>query len=84
MEWFQDPNAVYLLLMAGLWISATGTYIPGTGIAEIGGAGLLEADGKEIQQHGRDQHDDDCLFHGVSLGVKIKMLTLFSGNRGGG
>lgn len=43
MEWFQDPNAVYLLLMAGLWISATGTYIPGTGIAEIGGAGLLIA-----------------------------------------
>lgn len=43
MEWFQDPNAVYLLLMAGLWISATGTYIPGTGIAEIGGAGLMIA-----------------------------------------
>ena len=43
MEWFQDPNAVYLLLMAGLWISATGTYIPGTGIAEISGAGLLIA-----------------------------------------
>ena len=43
MELFQDPNAVYLLLMAGLWISATGTYIPGTGIAEIGGAGLLLA-----------------------------------------
>lgn len=43
MEWFQDPNAVYLLLMAGLWISATGTYIPGTGIAEISGAGLMIA-----------------------------------------
>ena len=43
MELLQDPNAVYLLLMAGLWISATGTYIPGTGIAEIGGAGLILA-----------------------------------------
>lgn len=43
MEWLQDPNVIYLLLMAGLWISATGTYIPGTGIAEIGGAGLILA-----------------------------------------
>ena len=29
MEFLQDPNVIYLLLMAGLWISATGTYIPG-------------------------------------------------------
>lgn len=43
MELLQDPNVIYLLLMAGLWISATGTYIPGTGIAEIGGAGLILA-----------------------------------------
>ncbi len=46
MEFLQDPalispNIVYILLMAGLWLSATGTYIPGTGIAEIGGAGLI-------------------------------------------
>ena len=41
MEFLQDPNVIYLLLMAGLWISATGTYIPGTGIAEIAGAGLI-------------------------------------------
>ena len=41
MEFLQDPNVIYLLLMAGLWISATGTYIPGTGVAEIGGAGLI-------------------------------------------
>lgn len=41
MEFLQDPNVVYLLLMAGLWVSATGTYIPGTGIAEIGGAALI-------------------------------------------
>ncbi len=41
MELFQDPNVVYLLLMAGLWVSATGTYIPGTGVAEIAGAGLI-------------------------------------------
>lgn len=41
MEFLQDPNVIYLLLMAGLWISATGTYIPGTGVAEIGGAALM-------------------------------------------
>lgn len=41
MEFLQDPNVVYLLLMAGLWVSATGAYIPGTGIAEIGGAALI-------------------------------------------
>ena len=41
MEFLQDPNVIYLLLMAGLWISATGTYIPGTGLAEIGGAALI-------------------------------------------
>ena len=43
MEFLTDPNVIYLLMMAGLWISATGTYIPGTGIAEIGGAGLILA-----------------------------------------
>ena len=41
MEFFQDPNVIYLLLMAGLWISAAGAYIPGTGVAEIGGAALI-------------------------------------------
>ena len=41
MDFLQDPNVVYLLLMAGLWVSATGTYIPGTGVAEIGGAALI-------------------------------------------
>ena len=41
MEFLTDPNVIYLLLMAGLWISATGTYIPGTGVAEIAGAGLI-------------------------------------------
>ncbi|MCY3831426.1 MAG: hypothetical protein OXG85_00335 [Chloroflexi bacterium] len=41
MEFLNDPNLIYLLLMAGLWISATGAYIPGTGLAEIGGAALI-------------------------------------------
>lgn len=41
MEFLSDPNVIYLLLMAGLWISATGAYIPGTGVAEIGGAALI-------------------------------------------
>lgn len=42
----QDPilintNIIYVVLMAGLWLSATGTYIPGTGIVEVVGAVLL-------------------------------------------
>jgi membrane-bound ClpP family serine protease len=46
MEFLQDPtlispNLVYLLLMVGLWLGATGTYIPGTGIVEVAGAGLM-------------------------------------------
>lgn len=41
MEILQDPNLIYLLLMAGLWVSATGTYIPGTGLAEFAGAALI-------------------------------------------
>ena len=41
MEFLQEPNLIYLLLMAGLWISAIGAYIPGTGIAEVAGAGLI-------------------------------------------
>ncbi|MCY4064354.1 MAG: hypothetical protein OXG53_18440 [Chloroflexi bacterium] len=41
MDFLTDPNVIYLLLMAGLWISATGTYIPGTGVAETGGAALI-------------------------------------------
>lgn len=41
MEQLLEPNLIYLLLMAGLWISATGAYIPGTGVAEVGGAALI-------------------------------------------
>ncbi len=41
MDFLLDPNVIYLLLMAGLWISAAGAYIPGTGLAEIGGAALI-------------------------------------------
>lgn len=41
MEFLQDPNVIYLLLLAGLWVSAAGAYIPGTGLAEIGGAALI-------------------------------------------
>lgn len=31
----QDPNIVYLILLAGLWGAVTAAYLPGTGIAEI-------------------------------------------------
>ncbi|MCY3573965.1 MAG: hypothetical protein OXG92_14430 [Chloroflexi bacterium] len=36
-----DANFVYFLLMAGMWVSATGTYIPGTGVAEVLGIALI-------------------------------------------
>ena len=41
MDMLTDANFVYFLLMAGMWVSATGTYIPGTGIAEIAGIALI-------------------------------------------
>ena len=30
-----DPNLVYLLLLAGLWLSVIATHMPGTGVVEI-------------------------------------------------
>ena len=51
MEFLQDPNIIYLLLMAGLWISATGTYIPGTGLAEIAGAAKRMGFGSQIRSY---------------------------------
>jgi membrane-bound serine protease (ClpP class) len=30
-----DPNVVYLILLAGLWLSVTATHLPGTGIVEV-------------------------------------------------
>jgi membrane-bound serine protease (ClpP class) len=30
-----DPNLVYLILIAGLWLSVTAAYIPGTGVVEV-------------------------------------------------
>ena len=41
MDMLNDPNFVYFLLMAGMWVSATGTYIPGTGVAEAAGIALI-------------------------------------------
>lgn len=41
MDLLSDANFVYFLLMAGMWVSATGTYIPGTGAAEIVGIALI-------------------------------------------
>ena len=41
MEFLLDANVVYIVLMLGLWISAAGAYIPGTGVAEMAGAGLI-------------------------------------------
>jgi membrane-bound serine protease (ClpP class) len=29
-----DPNLVYLILIAGLWLSVTAAYVPGTGVVE--------------------------------------------------
>jgi membrane-bound serine protease (ClpP class) len=36
-----DPNLVYLVLVAGLWLAVTAAYMPGTGIVELGAAALV-------------------------------------------
>ena len=41
-----DPNLVYLILLAGLWLSVVATHVPGTGVVEVlaiigVGAGLI-------------------------------------------
>ncbi len=43
MDFFLNPDVIYLLLMLGLWMGATGAYIPGTGLAELGGVALILA-----------------------------------------
>jgi membrane-bound serine protease (ClpP class) len=30
-----DPNLVYVILLAGLWLSVTAVYVPGTGLVEM-------------------------------------------------
>jgi membrane-bound serine protease (ClpP class) len=35
MELLRDPNIVYMLLIFGLWMGVSATYLPGTGIKEI-------------------------------------------------
>ncbi len=36
-----DPNIVYLILIAALWLSVTAVYLPGTGIVEVLAVGGL-------------------------------------------
>jgi membrane-bound serine protease (ClpP class) len=36
-----DPNLVYLVLVTGIWLAVTAAYMPGTGIVELGAAGLV-------------------------------------------
>lgn len=36
-----DPNVIYLVLLSGLWLAATATYVPGTGLAELFSVGLI-------------------------------------------
>ncbi len=36
-----DPNLVYLVLVAGIWLAVTAAYMPGTGIVELGAAALV-------------------------------------------
>lgn len=36
-----DPNIVYLILLAALWLSVTAVYVPGTGIIEVFAVGGL-------------------------------------------
>lgn len=37
-----DPNIVYLILLIGMWLSATAAYVPGTGVLELlAGLGVI-------------------------------------------
>jgi len=36
-----DPNVIYLVLLGGLWLGATATYVPGTVLAELASLGLV-------------------------------------------
>lgn len=38
---FQNPNIIYLLLLAGLWLAVTAAYTPGTMVIEAISAGTL-------------------------------------------
>jgi membrane-bound serine protease (ClpP class) len=42
LSWL-DPNLVYILLVAGLWLGVLAMYIPGTGFAELLALGLILA-----------------------------------------
>lgn len=33
--WLLDPNIVYIILLAGIWLSITASYMPGTGVLEV-------------------------------------------------
>lgn len=42
IEWLiTEPNIVYLVLVAGLWMAVTAAYVPGTGVLELAALGAL-------------------------------------------
>jgi membrane-bound serine protease (ClpP class) len=43
MSFLTDPNILYLILLTGLWLGITATYMPGTGLLEILSVGLTLA-----------------------------------------
>jgi membrane-bound serine protease (ClpP class) len=40
MSFLADPNILYLILLTGLWLGITATYMPGTGLLEVVSVGL--------------------------------------------
>jgi membrane-bound serine protease (ClpP class) len=40
-DWLLDPNVAYLVLIAGIWVSITAAYMPGSGILEAIAAGIV-------------------------------------------
>lgn len=40
MSLLADPNILYLILLTGLWLGITATYMPGTGLLEVVSVGL--------------------------------------------
>lgn len=41
LQFLLDPNLIYLVLVAGLWLAVTAAYMPGTGVIELVSAGLV-------------------------------------------
>ena len=84
MDIVQDPNFIHLLSMAGLWIRATDTYVPGRCVAEVDDAGSWDLGysrtvklgaGKVMTAYYINNADDEIQCNG---GVRHIAATVFT------